>query len=234
MDRIKYRNELKYLISGNELEIIKHELGAFMQIDEHAVNGMYTISSLYFDSFENEGFFDVDDGMDLKTKYRIRIYDHSDALIHLERKHKKNNMTSKRSCELSRIEAERLIRGSYIRQISEQSEVLSEMTCNIMSNGYKPKIIVEYDRIPFVYKHGNVRITLDMNISSSTDIRNFLNGASLRRPILPAGKHLLEVKYDAFIPEHIFNCLNDLDLQQISFSKYYLCRKYNVNGGLIL
>ena len=227
----KYRNELKYLISENELMMIKQELSSFMHIDEHAKNGMYTISSLYFDDLNDEAFYDVDDGLDLKTKYRIRIYDHSDSVIHLEKKSKKNALTHKSTCSLTKTEAEKMIFGSYLRNISGQDEILKEMTYNIMAKGFKPKIIVEYERIPFVYKYGNVRVTLDTNICSSTDVKGFLTGFSARRPILPVGKHLLEVKYDEYIPEHIYNCLNDLDLQQISFSKYYLCRKYNVKGG---
>ena len=229
----KYRNELKYLISENEMRIIVNELGTFLSVDENAVEGRYTISSLYFDSIDDDAFYDVDDGIDLKTKYRIRIYDGSDQIIRLERKNKINKMTSKRSCILKKDDANTLIRGLYPRDISMQDVVLKELTYHIMADGFKPVIIVEYERIPYIYKIGNVRITLDMNISSSDDISHFLKGTKRKRPILPVGKYLLEVKFDEYLPEHIFNCLNDLNLQQISFSKYYLCRKYNFNGVLL-
>ncbi|MBR4470679.1 MAG: polyphosphate polymerase domain-containing protein [Erysipelotrichaceae bacterium] len=234
MSKLKYRNEIKYLISDNEVQIIRRQLESFMSIDENAKNGIYTISSLYFDDYFDNAYYDVDDGLDLKNKYRIRIYDHQDDMIRLECKHKKNAMTAKRSCILTKEAAEILCQGNYLRWISSQPQVLKELTYKMMTEAYKPAVIVEYERIPFVYKLGNVRITLDTNIVSSTNTKDFLNGFGFRRPVLPLGKHLLEVKYDEFLPDFIYACLRDMNLEQISFSKYYLCRKYNVNGGFFL
>lgn len=37
-----------------------------------------------------------------------------------------------------------------------------------------PKVIVEYDRVPYIYPQGNVRITLDENIRSSSRVELFL------------------------------------------------------------
>lgn len=234
MSDIEYRNEIKYLISDNDVQIIRRQLESFMSIDENAENGTYTITSLYFDDYFNQAYSDVDDGLDLKNKYRIRIYDHKDDLIRLECKQKRNAMTAKRSCVLNRGIAYSLIEGTYLRNIAGQPQVLKELTYKMMSEGYKPAVIVEYERIPYVYPMGNVRITLDTNIISSTDTNNFLKDFSYKRPILPVGMHLLEVKYNEMLPDFIYRCLSDMNLEQISFSKYYLCRKYNVNGGFIL
>ena len=234
MADIRYRNELKYLISDNEAQIITHELEPLLKIDGNARDGKYVISSLYFDGIDDDDYYDVDAGIDEKRKFRIRIYDHSDSFIRLERKNKKNAMTAKESCKIDRKTAEKLMAGEYLRDIDKLDEVEKELSYLIMAKGYRPKIIVDYERIPFIYKFGNVRITLDMNICSSSDLNSFLDGFTYRRPILPIGKHLLEVKYDEYMPKHIYDCLNDLNLQQISFSKYYLCRQYNVKGGLFL
>jgi hypothetical protein len=234
MSELKYRNEIKYLISDNDVQVIRRQLGSFMPVDDNAGNGSYTITSLYFDDYFDNAYYDVDDGLDLKNKYRIRIYDRNDELIRLECKHKRNSMAAKRSCILTKDGAEILCEGKYLRSISSQPQVLKELTYKMMTERYRPVIIVEYERIPFVYKHGNVRITLDTNIVSSTDTGHFLSGFSFRRSVLPAGKHLLEVKYDEFLPDFIYGCMKDMNLEQISFSKYYLCRKYNVNGGFFL
>ena len=234
MDKLRYRNEIKYLISQNEIPIIQSRLDPLMVIDKNAKNGKYLISSLYFDDYFNRSYFDVDDGTDVKDKFRIRLYDHDDSFIRLEKKHKRNNMTMKKSCSVDKEMTDLLIKGGYPRDIAGKSAVLLELTYKIMSSRYKPVIIVDYERIPYVYKEGNVRITLDMNIESSVDIDNFLRYPRYRRPVLPEGVHLLEVKYDEFLPDFIYGLLNDLNLQQISFSKYYLSRKYNVNGGISL
>ena len=231
---MKYRNELKYLISDNEVEVLDRQLGTFMHIDENAKNGRYTISSLYFDDLFDENYYDVDDGVDLKKKYRIRIYDHSSGFIRLEAKQKKNALAYKKSCPLTLKEAEILMSGKDLRQIASRDPVISELLYKIQSQLYRPCIIVEYERIPYVYDAGNVRITLDTNISSSTDTEFFFLFFRFRRPILAQGMQLLEVKYDEFLPGFIYDFLNDMRLEQISFSKYYLCRKYNVMGGSIL
>ncbi len=234
MDRLKYRNELKYLISENEANIIRRQLESFMSLDDNAKNGSYTISSLYFDDYFENAYYDVDDGLDLKNKYRIRIYDHKGDVIHLECKQKKNAMTAKRSCSIDRESCDQMISGGYLKNIAQQDEVLKELTYKIMAERYRPVVIVEYERIPFVYRLGNVRVTLDMNITSSTDTKDFFDHSYHKRPILPKNVHLLEVKYDEYLPDFIYESMSDLDLEQISFSKYYLSRKYNVNGGLLI
>ena len=89
-----------------------------------------------------------------------------------------------------------------------------------------PVVIVEYDRIPYVYKNGNVRITLDTNICSSSAVSTFLEETIPRRPVLPLGQQLLEVKYDEYLPDFIYRSLQLSSLRQTAFSKYYICRKY--------
>ena len=97
----------------------------------------------------------------------------------------------------------------------------------MLTRGMRPVVIVEYDRIPYVYKNGNVRITLDTNIASSNAIGSFLDPQIPKRPILPLGQQLLEVKYDAYLPDFIYQSLQLQDLRQTAFSKYYLCRKFS-------
>ena len=47
-------------------------------------------------------------------------------------------------------------------------------------------------------------------------------------PVLAAGQQLMEVKFDEYLPAFIKENLETGKLQQTSFSKYYLCRKYSV------
>lgn len=89
-------------------------------------------------------------------------------------------------------------------------------------------MIVAYERTPFVYGPGNVRITFDRNIGSSTDVGSFFDSYLPLRPVLPVGKHILEVKYDEFLPDFLYSVMNLGSLTQSAFSKYYLCRKFTV------
>ena len=91
--------------------------------------------------------------------------------------------------------------------------------------GLKPKVIVEYYRIPYVYKMGNVRVTFDSRLVSSDDVEHFLDGKYRKRPVMPVGKLLLEVKFDEFLPDHLYANMQLGRLTQTACSKYYLCRK---------
>ena len=97
----------------------------------------------------------------------------------------------------------------------------------------QPKVIVEYDRVPYVYPDGNVRVTFDLQIRSSDRIESFLDKEIATRLIMPTNQHLLEVKFDEYIPDFIYQAIQTERLQQTTFSKYYMCRKYGM-GGIVL
>lgn len=91
-----------------------------------------------------------------------------------------------------------------------------------------PKVIVTYDRIPFVYSAGNVRVTFDKNIAASKEISSYLDGNYRQRPIMAYSQSVLEVKWDELLPLHIREALQLDTLQWSAFSKYYMCRNYNL------
>ena len=110
-----------------------------------------------------------------------------------------------------------------------QKKMLLEMQLKVM----RPAVIVEYQRFPYVEKNGNVRVTFDENIRSSNGVENFLEEKIITRPVLETGKSILEVKWDAFLPSYIKEHLAMENLQWTSFSKYYLCRRYNTCGEIV-
>lgn len=84
--------------------------------------------------------------------------------------------------------------------------------------------IVEYERTAFVEPVGNVRVTFDKNIGGTTEIKTFFDEYIPAVPALPAGVHILEVKYDEFLPDYIKEILEIGSLRRTSFSKYYYTR----------
>lgn len=225
----KYRHELKYPVSGKELEMIKNRIRPLMKLDPNAgSNGQYHISSLYFDDLYNTCYYEKEHGFDPREKFRIRIYNHDLGRISLECKRKERGKILKTSCLLSGTQAEKLCRGEYLRDVGNQPPLLKKFTEQMMSRGLRPVIIVDYNRVPFVYKYGNVRVTFDVGLTSSNEVANFMTGQITRRPVMETGMHLLEVKYDEFIPDKIYNALQIDNLEQMAFSKYSLCRKYSM------
>lgn len=226
---LKFRHELKYPVTVAELEMIKNRINHLLPVDKHAGSeGCYNIRSLYFDDLYNSCFYENENGTDPREKFRIRIYNHSTDRITLECKRKERGKTLKTSCPLTLDQTRMLMEGRIIPNIASQPEVLRKLTFRMMTRRMRPVVIVEYDRIPYVYRNGNVRITLDMNVSSSTSVDRFLDEQMPKRPVMPLGQHLLEVKYDEYLPDFIHHNLNLTSLTQTAYSKYYLCRKYTL------
>ena len=94
-----------------------------------------------------------------------------------------------------------------------------------MSQGLRPKTIVDYIREPFVFAPGNVRITLDSDIRTGMQCTDFLNRST---STVPAGDApiILEVKWDEFLPDIIRDAVQLDNCRAGAFSKYAACRIY--------
>jgi len=226
----KYRHEIKYLVSAAQIPLLKSRIEHIMQPDSHAgPDGVYNIRSLYFDDYNNRCFYENENGTDRREKFRIRIYNHSPERITLECKRKERGKTLKTSCRLTQDQAEVLMQGKVLPITPDMPPLLRKLTLETRTRLMKPVVIVEYERMPFVYKEGNVRVTFDTNMSSGANIKDFFSDNLARRPIMPPGQHLMEVKFDEFLPDVIYRSLNLGNLQQTTYSKYYLSRKYSLH-----
>jgi hypothetical protein len=224
---MKYRHELKYEITDAQLQLLKNRIHNLIPLDSHAgASGGYTIRSLYFDDHDDRCMRENEDGTDPREKFRIRIYNASSDRITLECKRKERGKTHKTSCPLTVEQTRLLMEGKVLPNLNEQPPLLRKLTLLMMTRRMRPVVIVEYKRIPYIYKNGNVRITLDTNISSSSAVTAFLDPVIPKRPVLPVGQQLLEVKYDEYLPDFIYRNLQLHSLRQTAFSKYYICRKY--------
>lgn len=223
----KFRNELKYICSEGELLQIHARVQALCLPDPHAENGIYHIRSVYFDDQQNRYYYENENGTDPREKFRIRIYNASANRITLECKKKERAMTHKDSCPLTLEQYYRLVNGT-LTEADVNSQLLQKFYLQHSQRNLKAKVIVAYERTPFVYDFGNVRITFDRNIGSTTDIDGFFDPYLPLRPILPVGKQILEVKYDELLPNFLYEAMNLGALRQTTFSKYYLCRKFTV------
>ena len=88
----------------------------------------------------------------------------------------------------------------------------------------RPRVIVDYEREAYVYGPGNVRVTFDSHIRTGL-YHNSLFAEPF--PTVPAQENLiLEVKYDAFLPEIMERAVRVPGRQSCAFSKYAVCRMY--------
>lgn len=219
-----YRHELKFLVSDQEVEIIRYRLQLLMKTDEHQKEGSYTVRSLYFDDLNDSCMRENEDGIDNRKKFRIRIYNGNDNLILLEKKMKYRGMTRKSGEKITRDQCLAYMSGRVPALTQNSGSLQKELFAEMKMNGMRPMVIVEYERTAFVERQGNVRITIDRNIGGNNKISAFLDRHLRSVPILPMGLHILEVKFDQFFPQYIGNVLEIGTLQQSSFSKYYYSR----------
>lgn len=219
-----YRHELKYICTDQQICLIKHRLLSLLQYDLHAgSNGEYIISSLYFDDCYNTCYHENANGEDPRCKFRIRIYNHSEEHISLEKKIKINGMTRKEICLIDGDIFEKMIAGDDCRAYLGRNNLLDQWILDRKVRMLRPRCIIEYKRIPLIYKLGNVRITFDSQICANNDISTFFKHDTSGINVLPMGIQVLEVKYDSFLPDIIYDLCNIGHLYQCTFSKFFLC-----------
>ena len=222
---IHYRHEWKHEISYADLLAIRQRLRAVAESDPHARGGKYLIRSLYFDNRSDKALREKIDGVNLREKFRIRYYNGDPSVIHLEKKSKRAGLGTKYSAEVSRDEAQRIVDGDLDWMMDSGRPLVQELYCKMRYQGLKPRTIVEYTREPFIYRPGNVRVTLDYDIRTGLSCTDFLSSDCVT---IPAGDApiLLEVKWDAFLPSIIRDAVQTPGRRAEAFSKYAQCRIY--------
>ncbi len=224
-EKKKFRHELKYYINKIQFEEIKKRISFMLDTDKNTgEDGSYFIRSLYFDDYKDTSFYQVVDGISKREKYRIRYYNYDLSYICLEKKFKINNMTHKTSCRVTKEQVEDLISGK-LSISKENDKLLNEFILKTKFYGYKPSVVISYNRIPYVYKAGNVRLTLDYNISIDYNTDGFFKNDNVQIPIIEESMRILEVKYDEFLPNYISWLININTLERTSYSKYLNGRK---------
>ena len=224
----EYRYELKYVCSETQLAILQARMKGILAVDPHARDGSYCIRSLYFDDYNNSCFFENRDGTDAREKYRIRVYVHDFGGIRLERKRSLRGKTQKTACPITREQCFALMNGEPADAYGETPPLMKTLVSKFQTRLMRPKVIVEYDRTPYIYESGNVRITLDKNIRSSNMLDGFFDQQLCARPVMPRGQHVLEVKYDGFLPSFLRQLLQLDSMHRTAYSKYYFSRNFSL------
>ena len=219
------RHEWKHQINPQEDLVLSQRLGKLFPRDGNAgPDGAYRVTSLYFDTPYDSALREKLDGVNRREKFRLRYYGSDLSFLRLEKKFKVNGLCGKRSARLTQEQAERLLDGDARFLLDAGDTLLLELYSKIQGQGLRPKTIVRYDREAFLYAPGNVRITLDRDIRTGLGSVDFLNpGVFCVRAAGPGT--VLEVKYDAFLPEIVRMAVQVPGRQAAACSKYALCRR---------
>ena len=221
---MQYRHEWKHEINYVDRLALLGRLSAVMRPDPHAIDGVYRIRSLYFDSPDDRALREKIDGVNIREKFRIRYYNGDASFIVLEKKSKLNDLCAKENCRLTREEALAVAAGDFHFLASDPRPLCVELYSKMSAQGLRAKTIVDYTRIPFCFSPGNVRVTIDYDIRTGGTGTGFLDPLAVT---LPTGAPtILEVKWDDFLPEIIRDAVSLPCRRAGAFSKYQQCRIY--------
>ena len=227
-----YREEKKFLINIEEFRKLAHHLEQFLIEDEHNGALGYHVRSLYFDTAYDNDYFEKLDGVELRRKIRLRIYDPDNNFALLEMKQKQGPYQLKRSLRMSRSDAEQLILGDYTPLLHYKEDFAAECYALMQMQLYRPKTIVEYHRKAFVGKENKIRITFDNQIVSTESDWNIFAKDLNMNPVLDPFQVVLEVKFNGFLLDYMRDLISNVQKSELSVSKYMLARqasyKYNV------
>ena len=220
---MKFRHEYKHQINLADIYGLRTRLSAVVKHDSNCnADGTYFVKSLYFDNYMDKALREKIDGVNRREKFRIRYYGTDTSFIRLEKKSKLNGLCNKVTCRITAEECQKIIDGDIEFMKDSEFELMRELYSKMKYQLLRPKCIVAYTRECFVYPPGNVRVTLDMNICGSNNVKEFLN------PDLPFlqtyHEAILEVKWDEYLPQIIRDCVQVKSRRSAAFSKYAAIR----------
>ena len=222
------RQELKYQLGRGEYAAIITRCRTVMHHDPHVgPDGTYHIESLYFDDLGDSALMQNYSGVYFREKFRIRTYSRNPKTLHLEKKVKYGGLGRKYSCPMTPEQLQRMLDGDLSWMMATGYPLMQELYCRMRTEHIRPKTIVAYRREPFTYGPGNVRVTFDYDIRSGICNRNLLSGDVNLVPVQP-DRVLLEVKYDAFLPDIIRMIIQEGTPRARAFSKYANCRQFDI------
>jgi len=217
---MRYRNELKFILSKQTAQLIKRRISPIMSRDSHS-SGVYIVNNIYLDDQYDTFYNEKQIGSYSRDKLRVRYYNNDLSFIRLENKHKDGELAYKQSVRITEDDLKRISVRDF--SFADQSDhfLLQQVSVINRTRRLRPAAAFSYTREAYVYEICDVRITFDTAIhSESLSLVPCVN-----TPIVTDG--VLEVKFSGFLPSVIAMLLCGLPLTRTEFSKYCYIRERN-------
>jgi len=216
-----FRHEFKYVLPYGDSLKLRTKLNDLLELDR---GGPYVVRSLYFDSVDDDDYYDKQGGEINRKKIRLRTYDSSGKVCKLECKAKYDIHQLKSSLLIDKNDAIKLINGDYSFLLDIDNDVAHEIYLIMREGHYKPKVIIEYERAAYIAPGSSTRITFDFNIKESHDFDKFFTDDINYVDCTDIKDIVLEVKFDRFLEPYIGSVINDFTSRFQSVSKYVMGR----------
>ncbi len=218
------RKEIKYLVPVEKINYLKSIFDNILERDQYGKNGTYVVRTQYYDTLEEDDLFDNLSGIIEKKKIRLRTYFEDESTFKLEYKYKYNTDSTKYSLIITRDEAKQMENHKYDFLLNKKSELALFFYYKLLEGCYRPKTIVEYNRLAYVYPVSRVRITFDTNVRATAYPYGLFDERLNTFPIVSPDIGVLEVKYNEFLPSSLKHILESIDTLPQTNSKYLKAR----------
>ncbi len=229
---MKARYEFKYLISDEEMAIVRSIVSAFMEPDPYAPDGIYSVYSLYFDTPTWSCAHATLEGLRERFKLRIRTYGFkSHYPVFVEEKGRVGTSIVKSRALINRPTVDALCLGDaepmegWGTQSDRDAQTVGRFRYLMDSLRMQPRLWVGYKREPWVSPFGDgARLTFDMKLQVQPPradkpfkpIQTAWEAVPLEKPTI------LEMKFNGASPAWMQKIVHALSLRRLSVSKYTL------------
>lgn len=227
----KQRFEIKYIISENTAQIVRHFTKNYLAIDSYGATQpqfSYPVHSLYLDSNQFRTYHDTINGNRNRFKLRIRYYENGDkSPVFFEIKRRYDKVIHKKRARVKRELAEDLMMGHFPKMSHLVEPGLAnlralEKFCMLVNElNAQPKVHLSYLREAYEREDSNaVRLTMDREVT--TEYENRIRFTSRQtEPVSVFGKKvILELKFTNRFPHWMHELVERLNLLPCSAAKY--------------
>lgn len=219
------RYEKKFMISKEVCEEIQRRFEEHMEMDEfNRLNGIYTVSNIYYDTQDNDLIHRSLSKPIYKEKLRLRAYGvpQSSQKGYLEIKKKYKGLVNKRRTSMTIEEAKHFVETGEKPELKSyhNKQVINEIDFFIKRYDLKPAIYIAYDRTAYFSKESrDLRITFDHNIRTRRyDLS--LEAGDYGDLLIDPDQRLMEIKAENTFPLWLSHMLSEMEIYPVSFSKY--------------
>lgn len=232
------RFEFKYILPEALRDELETQFQYFVELDPFVAeqpDAKYFVRSLYFDNEVRSNYWEKENGVKHRQKFRLRTYtddESSGTPQFLEIKGRHNNLVFKHRTPLGEA-GDRVNHGlpfrdemtDHVLARIESGSIQERFKYELHRKNLRPVTLVDYWRRPYVSKYDpEFRMTFDDSLRGCATDRLFPPGWARTRSVLP-GYTILEVKFRFHLPKWFHRLIQTNELKRVSVSKFCACMR---------
>jgi hypothetical protein len=228
MPELRARYEFKYLVTRDQVAWIRDAARMFCEPDPYGEDGLYSVNSLYLDTWDWRLARQTIEGQRNRYKLRIRTYGWSDDdPVFCENKGRVGTSILKQRALLDRRFVEPLLRGDAgpfpALKASHQAD-LDRFRNRFDFLDFRPRLWVRYLREAYGSTYGDgARLTFDteLEVQPPDPEHPYVPDPTQWTPVTLEGPPtIVEMKFNGAFPSWMQRVVHNLELRRVSCSKY--------------